>query len=227
VATIYDVARHAGVSPATVSRVANGHPNIDPGLAERVQRAMHDLDYRPNAVGRRLKGDAQSEPPDGRGVTYVFNGGVEALTIAGARTEPRDPVAAGQRLAEVLNQARLAAGKPPLKTFTAGTGYSVSMLSRVFSGKALPSHDLLRGLAEVLSVEMSTFTTLWLPLWKAAHDKPAEPAAKPDTAPAGDGFECPSCGGWVVNPARHIEWHLAIEGGGGQQERPPRLRAAV
>ncbi|MFY1633822.1 LacI family DNA-binding transcriptional regulator [Solwaraspora sp. WMMB335] len=54
-ATIYDVARQAEVSPATVSRVVNGHANVDPALAERVRRAMRELDYRPNAVARNLR----------------------------------------------------------------------------------------------------------------------------------------------------------------------------
>lgn len=54
-ATIYDVARRAEVSPATVSRVVNGHPNVDPGLADRVREAMSALDYRPNAVARNLR----------------------------------------------------------------------------------------------------------------------------------------------------------------------------
>ena len=54
-ATIYDVARRAEVSPATVSRVVNGHANVDPALAERVRRAMGELGYRPNAVARNLR----------------------------------------------------------------------------------------------------------------------------------------------------------------------------
>jgi LacI family transcriptional regulator len=54
-ATIYDVARFAEVSPATVSRVVNGHANVDPVLAARVRDAMRELDYRPNAVARNLR----------------------------------------------------------------------------------------------------------------------------------------------------------------------------
>lgn len=53
--TIYDVARRAEVSPATVSRVVNGHASVDPALAARVRRAMRELDYRPNAVARNLR----------------------------------------------------------------------------------------------------------------------------------------------------------------------------
>ncbi|MEU4480505.1 LacI family DNA-binding transcriptional regulator [Micromonospora sp. NPDC023966] len=54
-ATIYDVARQAQVSPATVSRVLNGRTTVDPVMAARVHQAMQDLDYRPNAVARNLR----------------------------------------------------------------------------------------------------------------------------------------------------------------------------
>ena len=54
-ATIYDVAQRAKVSAATVSRVVNGRATVDPALAARVQQAMRELDYRPNAVARNLR----------------------------------------------------------------------------------------------------------------------------------------------------------------------------
>lgn len=53
-ATLRDVARVAGVSHQTVSRVINDHPNITPRTRERVERAMAELSYRPNRVARAL-----------------------------------------------------------------------------------------------------------------------------------------------------------------------------
>ncbi|MET0297391.1 MAG: LacI family DNA-binding transcriptional regulator [Microbacterium sp.] len=53
-ATIADVARTAGVSRATVSRVVNRHATVDPRLAERVRTAMSDLAYRPSETARNL-----------------------------------------------------------------------------------------------------------------------------------------------------------------------------
>jgi DNA-binding LacI/PurR family transcriptional regulator len=50
-----DVARHAGVSSQTVSRVANGHSNVDAATRERVARAMDELGYRPNGAARALR----------------------------------------------------------------------------------------------------------------------------------------------------------------------------
>jgi DNA-binding LacI/PurR family transcriptional regulator len=53
--TIRDVARLAGVSTATVSRVVNGHGAIRAETAQRVQAAIETLGFRPSAVGRSLK----------------------------------------------------------------------------------------------------------------------------------------------------------------------------
>ena len=52
--TIYDVAREAGVSMATVSRVVNGNPNVKPMTRKKVLGAIERLGYRPNAVARGL-----------------------------------------------------------------------------------------------------------------------------------------------------------------------------
>lgn len=53
--TISDVAEHAGVSPATVSRVLNGAPTVSPELAERVRAVIAELQYRPNGPARALR----------------------------------------------------------------------------------------------------------------------------------------------------------------------------
>ncbi|WP_026059767.1 LacI family DNA-binding transcriptional regulator [Microbacterium yannicii] len=52
--SIRDVARLAGVSHQTVSRVLNDHPSIRPETRERVQQVMADLQYRPNRAARAL-----------------------------------------------------------------------------------------------------------------------------------------------------------------------------
>ena len=49
-----DVARLAGVSHQTVSRVINGQPNIRPATRERVEDAIQQLGYRPNSAARAL-----------------------------------------------------------------------------------------------------------------------------------------------------------------------------
>lgn len=52
--TIYDVAREAEVSMATVSRVVNGNTNVKPSTRAKVLKVIEELDYRPNAVARGL-----------------------------------------------------------------------------------------------------------------------------------------------------------------------------
>ncbi len=55
-ATITDVARHAGVSIKTVSRVLNREPNVRLETRERVEAAVAALDYRPSQSARSLAG---------------------------------------------------------------------------------------------------------------------------------------------------------------------------
>lgn len=53
-ANIRDVARAAGVSHQTVSRVINNHPNISAATRLRVEASMARLNYRPSRVARAL-----------------------------------------------------------------------------------------------------------------------------------------------------------------------------
>jgi DNA-binding LacI/PurR family transcriptional regulator len=49
-----DVARRAGVSHQTVSRVINSHPHVSAATKERVQQAISELGYRRNSAARAL-----------------------------------------------------------------------------------------------------------------------------------------------------------------------------
>ncbi|CCQ17899.1 Transcriptional regulator, LacI family [Rhodococcus sp. AW25M09] len=49
-----DVARLAGVSHQTVSRVINGHPNVTETTRTKVHQAISELGYRPNTAARAL-----------------------------------------------------------------------------------------------------------------------------------------------------------------------------
>lgn len=53
-ASIRDVARIAGVSRQTVSRVINSHPSLRPETRDRVQAVIDQLQYRPNRVAQAL-----------------------------------------------------------------------------------------------------------------------------------------------------------------------------
>jgi len=51
---LQDVAELAGVSMKTVSNVVRDYPHVSPRMRERVQRAIDELGYKPNMMGRRL-----------------------------------------------------------------------------------------------------------------------------------------------------------------------------
>ena len=52
--TIYDIARRAGVSIATVSRVLTGKLNVREDTREKVQRVIDECNYEPNLIARAL-----------------------------------------------------------------------------------------------------------------------------------------------------------------------------
>ena len=51
---IYEAAKRAGVSIATVSRVINNSSNVRPDTRERVEAVLREMNYRPNAIARSL-----------------------------------------------------------------------------------------------------------------------------------------------------------------------------
>lgn len=52
--TIKDIAREAGVSPSTVSRVISKHTRISKETSERVKRIMDEMGYHPNVMAKSL-----------------------------------------------------------------------------------------------------------------------------------------------------------------------------
>ena len=52
--TIYDIAKIAGVSASTVSRVANNKPGIKEETRQQIQSLLDQYDYRPNETARGL-----------------------------------------------------------------------------------------------------------------------------------------------------------------------------
>jgi LacI family transcriptional regulator len=53
--TVRDVAKLAGVAPITVSRVVNNFPGVKIETRERVNKAIADLHYVPNAMAKSLR----------------------------------------------------------------------------------------------------------------------------------------------------------------------------
>lgn len=57
--TIYEVAKNAGVAISTVSRVLNDSPNVSEETKKKVQKAIDELNFRPQVSARKL---ASKEP---------------------------------------------------------------------------------------------------------------------------------------------------------------------
>lgn len=55
ITSLNEVAKKAGVSIATVSRVINNSPNVNPETLVKVQQAIKELNYKPNRVAKRLR----------------------------------------------------------------------------------------------------------------------------------------------------------------------------
>jgi len=53
--TIEDIARRAGVSRQTISRVLNNHPSVSVETRQTVNAIMNELDYRPNFSARHMR----------------------------------------------------------------------------------------------------------------------------------------------------------------------------
>jgi LacI family transcriptional regulator len=52
--TMHEVAKHAGVSPMTVSRALSGDAHVEAAMRERVDAAIKELGYSPNVAARNL-----------------------------------------------------------------------------------------------------------------------------------------------------------------------------
>lgn len=85
-ATIRDVARRAGVSHQTVSRVLNKEDSVAEKTRERVRRAIRDLEYVPSAIARSLTSDRTHTLGM---VTTDVSDHFFAEAVAGAESEAR------------------------------------------------------------------------------------------------------------------------------------------
>ena len=52
--TIKDIAKLAGVSPSTVSRVVSNHPRISLETSRKVKEIMEQMGYHPNMMAKSL-----------------------------------------------------------------------------------------------------------------------------------------------------------------------------
>ena len=104
--TIGDVAKRAGVSTATVSRVINDAGNVNAATRDRIERAIQDLHYVPNVAARSLRSKRTSTiallVPDitnpfwttvARGVEDVAQGGGYSVLLCNTDENPTKQLA--------------------------------------------------------------------------------------------------------------------------------------
>lgn len=111
-ATITDVAKHAGVSMKTVSRVLNNEPNVAEKTREKVLAVARDLHYSPNLAAKGLASSKSYllalvyDNPSADYISNVQSGAIEACRQFGYHLVPEpvpriDEGAVGQR-AEII-----------------------------------------------------------------------------------------------------------------------------
>ncbi|MGH8303744.1 MAG: LacI family DNA-binding transcriptional regulator [Steroidobacteraceae bacterium] len=121
--TIKDVARHAGVSPMTVSRVVNGSEYVSDATRVAVQRAVRELHYSPNLAARNLASERGERlgllygNPSSAYLSEFLVGALEAATRHGVqlvleKCEPT-PVASRRAVRRLLAGAVVGVLLPP------------------------------------------------------------------------------------------------------------------
>ena len=133
--TLHDVAKRAGVSPMTVSRVVHGSDAVSLPLRERVEQALAETGYMPNTVARNLRSRRTDTIalllPDMTNPFFTtLAHGVETaareagLTMILANSDERDEEE--QRLVQVLLQRQV----DGILVVPAGTGAKTILLCR-------------------------------------------------------------------------------------------------
>jgi LacI family transcriptional regulator len=123
VATIKDVARRAGVSPMTVSRVVNGSDYVSDKTRQTVLRAVRDLGYSPNLAARNLASERGERlgllygNPSSAYLSEFLVGALDAATRHGVqlvleKCEPT-PVASRRAVRRLLSGAVVGVVLPP------------------------------------------------------------------------------------------------------------------
>ncbi|UOO80966.1 LacI family transcriptional regulator [Uruburuella testudinis] len=122
--TIYDVARHAGVSAKTVSRVLNNDAPVKPETREAVQKAIGELGYIPSSAARMMRSNRS-------GLIGLITG---AISQSSARTDtahqPRG--LSDMLLVQGALQTISASGKTLMIADTGGDADKVAPLIRTF-----------------------------------------------------------------------------------------------
>lgn len=120
-ATIYDVARTAGVSPKTVSRVINGGERVRPATIESVNAAIKKLAYVPSTAARSMRSNRSGL------IGLVTN------VLAGSYDRPDQVGLPDLLLVQAIQKRLEPAGKTVLMSDSGGSPERVSALLHTFA----------------------------------------------------------------------------------------------
>ncbi len=119
--TIYDVAKSAGVSPKTVSRVLNGDAPVKAPTRDAVERAITELGYVPSSAARAMRSNRT-------GLLGVLTGAISV-----ASTDPADSGLPEVFIVQGIQRALESAGMTLLIADTGGRTDKAAPLMRTFS----------------------------------------------------------------------------------------------
>ncbi|MFD3584583.1 LacI family DNA-binding transcriptional regulator [Streptomyces sp. NPDC058683] len=152
--TINDVGTAAGVSTSTVSRVLNGTARVDPELVRRVQEAVAELGYRPNAAAQGLaRGEAGaigvlvpdlSNPyfPDVlKSVSAVARSHGRRVMVMESDEDPASEHELAEELMRCCDGVLLCSPRMDRSALVdlAGRGHPAVLVNRIVPGLSLPS----------------------------------------------------------------------------------------
>ena len=115
--TIRDVAKLAGVSTMTVSRVVNGSPSVTPDTRARVEAAIAELRFVPNTLARGLSrhrsGTIGMVVPDlgDPFFTLILRGAEQVARASGYRVIVCNPIATTSGIGAMSTICRQAGGR--------------------------------------------------------------------------------------------------------------------
>lgn len=120
VSTIYDVAKAAGVSPKTVSRVLNGDAPVGRATREAVEKAIGELGYVPSSAARMMRSNRS-------GLIGLITGALSQ------KLEPTEPTGLPDLyIVQGVQQGMAASGKTLMIADTGGVSGRVPDLVRTF-----------------------------------------------------------------------------------------------
>ena len=143
-----------------------------------------------------------------------------------------------EQFAQGLRWAQREDGDPSFRELRRRTGYSISTISRVLSGKCFPKWDFTRKFLHACHVPDEQISGRWRARWQELADlhhplgespyQAEDDDGNPEPAsPAQAGTECVECGALITNPFRHQTWHKQYIRRSATRDRSPLTAAEV